>query len=149
VAQKASYNAAFLRDSVDPEDVRREKIQRDVVIVPGVERDVSPRFSHGADDIQCLVAIEWRNLDRNNIFNLSEFAPESVGKYASTHSRLQVKTYERDDFRHLSAVSYKGCIIRVAHSGQAQQTRAVSKTRQQLRLSNSLHGLSADASDAD
>jgi len=33
-------------------------------------------FGDGADDIQRLVTIEWRNLDGDNIFNLGELAPE-------------------------------------------------------------------------
>src|ERR1700687_3099946 len=90
VAQKAAYNAVFPRLSVDLKDKRREKIHRDIVIIPGVERDVSARFSNSADDIEGLVTVERRNLDGDNLFNFRELAPESVGKYAAPHGGLQV-----------------------------------------------------------
>src|SRR6267154_4114987 len=149
VAQKAAYNAVFPRASVDLENMGSEKIHGDIVIIAGVERDVSPGFGDGADDIQRLVTVEWRNLDGDNIFNLGELAPEFVGKYAAAHGRLQVKTNERYDVRHFSAVSYEGCVLRNFHGGQAQQARAVAQTREQLRFRDGLRCRSADASDAD
>jgi hypothetical protein len=149
VAQKAAYNAVFPRASVDLENMGSEKIHSDIVIITGVERDVSPGFGDGADDIQRLVTVEWRNLDGDNIFNLGELAPESLGKYAATHGGLQVKTNERHDFAYFSAVSYEGRVIRNFHGGQAQEARAVSQTREQLRFRDGLRCRSADASDAD
>jgi hypothetical protein len=149
VAQKAAYNAVFPRPSVDLENIESEKIHGDIVIIAGVQRDVSPGFGDGTYDIQRLVTVEWRNFDGDNIFNLSELAPESIRKYAATHGRLQVKTNQRYDFSYFSAVSYEGGIIRIFHGGQAQQARAVSQIREQLRFCYCLRCRSADASDAD
>src|SRR5467141_1415927 len=149
VAQKAAYNAVFPRASVDLENIGREKVDGDIVIIAGVERDVSPGFGDGAGDIQGLVTVEWRNLDGDDIFNLGEFAPEFVGEYAAAHGRLQVKTNQRYDFRYFSGVSYERRIIRIFHGGQAQQARAVSQTREQLRFCDGLRCRSADTSDAD
>src|SRR6267378_2053657 len=134
VAQKAAHNAVFPRASVDLENIGSEKVHGDIVIIAGVERDVSLRFSDGADDIQGMVTVEGRNFDGDNIFNLGELAPEAIRKYAATHGRLQVKTNERHDFGHFSAVSYEDRIIRNFHGGQAQEARVVSQTREQLRF---------------
>src|SRR5260370_1000352 len=149
VAQKAAHYTVFPRASVDLETMGSEKIHGDIVIIAGVERDVSAGFGDGADDIQGLVTVEWRNLDGDNIFNLGELAPEFVGKYAAAHGRLQVKTNERYDLRHFSGVSYEGRVLRIFHGGQAQQARAVSQIREQLRFCYRLRCRSANTSDAD
>src|SRR6266576_2827831 len=112
VAQWAAYNAVFPRASVDLEKIGRQKIHGHIVIIAGVERDVSAGFGDGADDIQRLVTVEWRNLDSDNIFNLGERAPEFVGKHAAAHSLLQVKTNQRYDFRYFSGVNYEGRVLR-------------------------------------
>src|SRR5260370_17995938 len=125
-----------------------EKIHGDIVIIAGVECDVSAGFGDGADDIQGLVTVEWRNLDGDNIFNLGELAPEFVGKYAAAHGRLQVKTNERYDLRHFSGVSYEGRVLRIFHGGQPPQAPAASPIPAQLPLSYRLPCRSAHTADA-
>src|SRR6267378_758034 len=138
------------QEALPPQDLLQSRdATGEIVIITGVERDVSPGFGDGADDIQRLVTVEWRNLDGDNIFNLGELAPEFVGKYAAAHGRLQVKTNERYDLRHFSGVSYERRVLRIFHGGQAQQARAVSQTREQLRFCDGLRCRSADTSDAD
>src|SRR5437879_2056493 len=90
VAQKAAYNAVFPRASVDLENMGSEKIHGDIVIIAGVERDVSPGFGDGADDIQRLETVEWRNLDGDNLFNLVQLEPVSLGMYAHADGRRRV-----------------------------------------------------------
>jgi hypothetical protein len=56
-----------------------EQVADDVVIIPGVERDVVPPcLDHGTDDIDRLIAIEWRYFDRYDILDFGKPAPESV-----------------------------------------------------------------------
>src|SRR5260370_4183909 len=149
VAQEASYNTALLHASVDLEDKGSKKVQSDAVIVPRIEGDIAPRFRHGSNDIEGLVAVEWSDLDGHNVFNFCELAPKSVGEYAATHGRLQIKTDHWQDIRNRSAVSQESRIIRGFHRGQAQHACAISQIVEQCGLANRLRGLSADASDAD
>src|SRR5260370_42160896 len=149
VAQEASYNTALLHASVDLEDKGSKKVQSDAVIVPRIEGDIAPRFRHGSNDIEGLVAVEWSDLDGHNVFNFCELAPTSVGEYAATHGRLQIKTNQRQNFRHSSAGSREGYLIRIFHRGQAQEACAISQIVEQRCLAERLRGLSADTSDAD
>src|SRR5215467_4394200 len=57
-----------------------QKVYNNVVVIPGIERDLatSTALCNGAHHIQCLISIEWRNLDRDNLGNLSELAPELI-----------------------------------------------------------------------
>src|SRR5882762_6234466 len=149
VAQKASYNTMLLHASTYLKDKRGKKVQGDVVVIPSIERDIAPRFCHGSNDIEGLVAVEWGDLDGHNAFNFCKLAPKSVGEYAATHGRLQIETNHRQDFRHSSAVSQESCVIRIFHRGQAQQTCAISQILEQCGLSDRLRSLPADASDTD
>src|SRR5882724_3511657 len=120
VAQDASHNTALLHAPVDLENKWGKKVQGDVVIVPGIERDIAPRFCHGSNDIEGLISVERSDFDGHNVFNFCELAPKSVGEYAATHGRLQIETNHRQDFRNRLAVSQKSRITRVFHRGQAQ-----------------------------
>src|SRR5215471_4720752 len=64
----------------------REQVVQDVVIVPCVERDFTRAagLRQGANDIKRLIAVKGCDLDRDDVFNFYELAPEFVGQQTSS-----------------------------------------------------------------
>ena len=58
MAQKPPHNPSLRELAVNLESKGSDEIHHDIVIVPRVEADVSPRFSYSADYIQGLVTAE-------------------------------------------------------------------------------------------
>ena len=77
--KQTAHDAASDRLSLLSERVRREQIQDDVVIVAGVKGDVvALGLDHGADHVQRLIAIERRDFDGDDIFDLGKAPPECM-----------------------------------------------------------------------
>ena len=55
-----------------------------------------PGFGDGADDVERLVAVERRDLDRDDVGDLREAPPERVRQPPPADRRLQVEADERD-----------------------------------------------------
>lgn len=91
MAQKPPHNPSLRELAVNLESKGSDEIHHDIVIVPRVEADVSPRFSYSADYIQGLVTAERCHLDGHDILDLGEPASEFVRKCAPAHRRLQVE----------------------------------------------------------
>src|SRR5437867_9883802 len=84
---------------------RRREIPDDIVVVPGVQRDVvAAGLTDRAHDVESLVAIEGRDFDRPQIRNLRELAPKRIIEYAPANGGLEIKTEERDDIRYGATV---------------------------------------------
>ena len=99
VAEKAADDAAFDLLAVDGKDVGREKVEDDVVVVAGIERDFAAGFGDGADDIESLVAIEGSDFDGDDIFDFGELSPEFVRENAATDGGLQIEADDGENFR--------------------------------------------------
>src|SRR4051812_45842764 len=112
--EQATDNAFFDRSAADRKSVGRQEIEDDIIIVTGIERNViAARFSHGPHDIQRLITIEWRNLDRHNLVNLGKSTPKTERQNAPAHRRLQIESDQRNDFRYLPAMDDKAILIRI------------------------------------
>ena len=78
MTQESSYHPALDHLPVNRENKRGQQIHFKVVVVTCVKGDLSARFRHRASDVQSLVAVERRDLDRHHIINLSELPPEAI-----------------------------------------------------------------------
>src|SRR5688572_19048825 len=85
MSEQSADNASFHKRLLHGEPKRREQVEHDVVVVPSVERDViASGFSNGAHHIDCLIAIERRDLNCGHILDFSKLPPERVGEQAPT-----------------------------------------------------------------
>ena len=68
MAEQAADKAPLNCPASHVEAKGRQQIHDDIVIVACIERDVfAVRFGDGADDLDGLVAIEWRDLDGDDV----------------------------------------------------------------------------------
>src|SRR3981081_3009385 len=98
-----TYTSPRLRAPLNLKSVRGQKIHDDVVIISSIKSYIFPRFGDSTDNIQCLIAIERRNLDRDYIFDFRKLAPERIRKRPPPHRGLQIKTDDGKHFRDFSA----------------------------------------------
>src|SRR3954470_7525109 len=100
MAQQSANNAALGRFSNRFKTERRDQIDHDVVIVAGVKRDVvAPAFNRGANHVNRLIPIEWRDFDRDDVFDLRKSPPKGIAQETATGGRLQIKTDDRKYLR--------------------------------------------------
>ena len=134
----------------DANRIRRNEIDHDVVIIARVERDVSPAAVFDrVDDIECLVAVERRDLDGDDVVNFGEFLPKRAWEHFSAHGGLEVKSDDGDDLRDFAAVSDHFGLGGRFEGGEAQKGRVVTELAEQCGFANGLRRESAHAADAD
>ena len=90
--QSANDSSAFAAETV-----LGQEIHQNAVIVAGVQRDVASGFGYGSHNIDGLIAIERRHLDRDHILDVYELAPECVRENAPADTRLEIETEYRKD----------------------------------------------------
>ena len=100
VAEQAAAKAHRHRRAVAHRRERRDQVEDDVVVVAGVERDalLGARRDHAADDVERAVAVERRDLDRDDVVDRGEAGPERGAEVEPADRRLQVEA----DQRHLA-----------------------------------------------
>ena len=129
-ARAARRRSGARPSSADGEAERREQVGDDVVVVAGVERDVvAPGLGDGPDDVERLVAVERRDLDRDDVLDLGEAPPERVRQQPAAHRGLEVEADERDDLGDGAAVGDERVVVRVGQRGQAEQPGVVAEAR--------------------
>ena len=101
---------------------RRHQVEHDVVVVSGVERDAvsAPAADHAADDVERAVAVERRDLDRHDLFDLGETAPEIRRQWNAADGGLQVEADERHDAGNGAAMRDQFVLARAFHGGKAE-----------------------------
>ena len=99
-----SQQTAMNADLTPGKRVFGQQVDHDIIVVPGIERNVSPRFNDRANDVYRAVAIEGSHLDSKHIVDQGEFLPELIRQIASADTRLQVKSYDRNDLSNLPAM---------------------------------------------
>ena len=131
--------------------VGREQISDNAVVVAGVERNLvrTTRCRHATDHVQREVAIERRDLDAHDVFNLGEACPEIAGKMPSTDRWLEIESHDGNRVGNRAAVGDKPIIAYIGQRRQRKQADVVTKLVQQVRLGDRLPGGSDDAADAD
>src|SRR5580704_4947167 len=107
------------------EGKRRNQIHHNVVVVPRIQRDIATRFGDRSNDVQSLVAVERRDLYRDDVFNFRESAPERVREKPPAYRRLQVETDNRKNLRYLFAVDQKPVIAPRGNRTKTQESRVI------------------------
>src|SRR5450432_1318857 len=126
-----------------------EQIEHDLIIVSGVERDVgAPGVRHRSHDLERLVAIERRDLDRDHLRNLREVAPEFVAKHAAADGGLQIETKQWKQLADGATVLEQLSLWRVVQRAEADERRVVSEVVREPRLGERLRRIAAHARDA-
>ena len=92
MSEQSARNSHLLRAEVKGS----QQIEQDVVVVAGVEGDVlnAPGLRQGAHDVDGLIAIEGRHLDRDHVFDFEELPPELIRQETSSDRRLQVEAHD-------------------------------------------------------
>ena len=77
---------------------RRHQVEHDVVVVAGVERDAvgGTGLDHAAHHIERAVAVERRDLDRHDVLDRREAAPERHRQHDAADGRLQIEADQRN-----------------------------------------------------
>ena len=114
---------------------RRHQVGDDVVVVARVERDVvAAGVDDRADDVERLVAVEGRDLDRDHALDLGEAPPEGVRERPAADGRLQVEADDRQALGDPRAVREEVVVAGVGERGEAEQAGVVAEAREQVRL---------------
>ena len=108
---------------------RRDQIEDDVIIVAGVQRDAffRARLDHSAHDIERAVAVERRHLDRHDIVDPGQAAPERGRQVQPAHRRLQVEAHHGNLGGDGAAMGDEFVLGSAFHGGERQQPRVVTQ----------------------
>src|SRR5689334_14663394 len=102
MAKQTADNPSFIFSKT----IRRDEIEHDVVIVASVKGDViASRLDDGADNVNGLIAIEWRNLDGDDVCDFGKAPPKGEGQGASTDGGLKIKSNDGDSFCNSATMS--------------------------------------------
>src|SRR5690606_16288680 len=128
----------------------RHEIEDDLIVVPGVERDVlASRRDDRPHDVERPVAIEAGDLDRDDVLDLGEAAPKGVRQLAPADRRLEIEAEDRDDLGDRAHVSEDRVLIRlIAEGPEAEKPGVVTELAKDLRLGDGAPGAADDAADA-
>ena len=136
--------------SAAAEAKRREQIHDDVVVVAGIEGDIlAAGRTDGANDVERLVAVERRDLDRHHLGNLGKRAPEPMRKDASAHGRLQVEPDQRDLAGDLPAMLQDGLLRIPIPRAEAQESGGITQIAGEPCFPDRLGGAAAKPGNQD
>lgn len=78
VAKKAAGNPYPCRSSAPRQYIRGDQIEKDIVVVAGIEGNAifGSSGDHAFYDIERSIAIEWRDLDRHYFLELGKSTPK-------------------------------------------------------------------------
>src|SRR6516162_198611 len=80
------------------ETERRQQVEHDLIVITGIQGHVlSPGVDNSPNHVQCLIAVEGRDLDRRDDIEFEEAPPEGVRQHAAANGRLEIEADERHD----------------------------------------------------
>src|ERR1700724_1414373 len=93
VAEQAAAEINAGRDAVVAQVERQREIEQDMIVIAGIERAAVERAGsrHAAQHIERAIAVEWRDLDRDDIVDLGEAPPEIRAEDDAADRGLQVE----------------------------------------------------------
>jgi hypothetical protein len=106
------------------------------------------RFGNGAHDVERAVAIERRDFDREDLFDLSKATPERKRQNASACRGLEIKPKEGNAVGHGATVGQQFVFGRVAQSCEAEQTGVVTELARERCFGDGLFGVTTEACDS-
>src|SRR4051812_45929083 len=88
----AQQSAADAQRAPSAKPERRDQVADNVVVIAGVQRDLTgaTRLGDGTHDVHGTVPVEGRDLDRDDVLDLREPAPEIAVQRAAAHRRLEI-----------------------------------------------------------
>ncbi len=99
-----------------------------MVVVAGVEGNVlSAGLGDGANDVDRLVAIEWRDLYGHDPLDFEKLPPEAIRQRAAADRRLEIETDKGKHVGDGTAVFETGLILSVAQRSEAEQTGVITQ----------------------
>jgi hypothetical protein len=121
--------AAGDSEGLSAEGKLREQVVQNVVIVSCVKSHFlgATGLRQGTNNIQRLIAVKRCDLNRDDVFNLDELAPEFVGQQTPSDGGLQVETDNGDDGGNGACVFQKLRDGFVFQLGKAQQRSIVAQ----------------------
>ena len=120
-----------------------------MVVVAGVERDplLGARRDHAADDVERAIAVERRDLDRDDVVERGEARPERRRQIEAADRRLQVEADQRQLDGDGGAMVDDLLLARALPGGEAQQGGVVAEAAREARLGARLLRPAAGAGD--
>ena len=114
----------------------RHQVEHDVVVVAGIERDAvgGAGLDHAAHHVERAVAIERRDLDRDDILDRGKAPPERRRQHDAADGGLQIeadqRNFARDGLRVRDQLVFAGAL----HGGEREQARRDSRGRARSAL---------------
>ncbi len=132
-------------------DERREQVEHDVIVIPGIERDAlgGAGLDHAAHHVERAVAIERRDLDRDDVLDLGEAPPERHRQHQPADGRLQIEADQRDLACHRLRMCDQLVLARALERGERKQPGVIAEIARDLRLAHGLRGAAGEARDHD
>ena len=91
-----------------------------------------PLSATAASDVERAIAIERRDLDRDDALDVQEGAPERRVEDAAADGRLKVEADHGDDLGDRAAMLEQRRVVGIFQRGEAQQRRVVAESRRQF-----------------
>ena len=129
----------------------RDEVRDDVVVVAGVERDalLGARRGDAEGDVEGAVAIERRDLDRDDVLDRGKARPEGARERNAADRRLEVEADQRHLGRDRAAVLDQLVLARALHGGKRKQHGVIAERARRARLLHGLRGAPDRAGDHD
>ena len=151
MAEQAALDAHDRLPAAVTDRNRNEQVEHDVVVVAGIERDAVARagLDHAANDIERAIAVERRNLDGNDVFDLRKTPPERYRQHDAADGRLQIKSDQRNFPRDRFRVRDQVIFARAFHGGERQKPGVIADAARDLRFLDGLCRAPGKAGDHD
>src|SRR5262249_10580663 len=106
VAEQAATDMGARGDTLVAKVERQSKVEQDVIIIAGIERDAVERAGgrDAAQHVEGAVAVERRYLDGDDIVDLGKAPPEIRTQDHAADGRLQIEADQRDLSRNRTAM---------------------------------------------
>src|SRR3982751_260916 len=126
LAEQTTVDPTHRRLAADRHGARGQQVDDDAVVIARVERDVvAPGVRNGADNVDRLISVERRDLDRPHVRHLGELAPERVAEHAAADGWLQVEAEERHHLAHFTTMQQQLALILTLPIAKAEQAYVV------------------------
>ncbi len=151
MSEQAALDAQHRLAAVRADDERRDQVEDDVVVVAAIERDAvgGAGLDHAAHDVEGAVAVERRDLDRDDVLDGREAAPERHRQHQPADGGLQIEADQRNLARDRLGVRDQLVLARALERGKRQEPRVVAEAARRLRLAHRLRRAAGETRDHD
>ena len=128
---------------------RQRKVEQDVVVIAGIERDAVERARGGdaAQHVERAVAVERRDLDGDDVVDGGKAPPEIGTEDHAADRRLQIKSDQRYFARHRLAMRDDLVFGSRFHCGETEQSCVITDAARDLGFLDGLLGRAGKSCD--